>query len=497
MINNRIFTLLFLCVFLFTSCEKEEDVIIEENRVTDNSLNNSENIEEPEGIDFQIKDFVYSGMNDIYLYKSEVPELADDYFSGASAKNQYLQNFEKPEQLFESLKASEDRFSFISSDYNRLEDRFNGVSGSTGIKYGLGEISGTNNVFGFLQYVLPGTSAYEAGLKRGTVFTEVNGVKLTKSNYRSILRDSGTMTINIGKIENNTIIMTEETVTLTDDPYTENPVHIAKTLNIDGKKIGYLMYNSFIGGFDDELNDAFAEFKANGVSDLILDLRYNGGGAVVSAVDLASMITGQFEGKVFMKEQWNEDYQEQLERTNPESLVNRFNSKIRTGEAINSLNLNRVYIITTSMSASASELVINGLDPYIDVVQVGETTTGKFQASVTLYDSPNFSKSNVNPDHTYALQPLVFKSVNANGKTDYVDGLPPTIEFSENLNNLGTLGDPSEPLLEAAINDIVGRSQKSSSEFAKSRERFQIIGQSGMESINYQKMYIDELPEGL
>ena len=476
---------------LLTSCEKEEANFDNNNTssTTEETQSNSNNNEE-----LEIEDFVYKGMNEIYLYKAEVPELADDYFSNDTEKFGYLDNFSSPEELFNALTYSEDRFSFITDDYVSLENRFQGISGSTGMKYGLGRIEGTNNVFGFLQYILPGTSAEEAGLTRGTIFTEVNGQKLTTTNYKSLL-DADSFTINTGSVEDGSIQMTEQTVTLTDDPYTSNPVYIAKTLDIENKQIGYLMYNSFIGDFDDELNAAFGRFKAEGISELILDLRYNGGGSVESAVDLASMITGQYEGEVFMKEQWNEKYQEHFETNDPERLINRFDSKIRTGEAINSLNLNKVYILTSSSTASASELVINGLAPYINVVQIGTNTTGKFQASVTMYDSPDFSKKNVNENHTYAIQPLVFKSINSQGRSDYTNGLAPNIQYTENLGNLGTLGDPSEPLLEVAINDILGKAQLKQDEAEnKMARKYETIGQSGMYEPDFQRMYTNEIP---
>ncbi|MCM8571060.1 S41 family peptidase [Gramella jeungdoensis] len=486
---KKIIMILGVLGSLFSSCEKEETDL--HNNVSGST---EEHTQSSNNENLEIEDFIYKGMNEIYLYKAEVPELADDYFSTEDQKYSYLENFSSPEELFNTLTYSEDRFSFITDDYESLENRFQGISGSTGMKYGLGRIEGTNNVFGFLQYILPGTSAEEAGLKRGTVFTEVNGQKLTISNYQRLL-DDDSFSINIGRIVDGSLQMTDQTVTLTDDPYTSNPVYIAKTLNIENQKIGYLMYNSFIGDFDDELNTAFGKFKADGISELILDLRYNGGGSVESAVDLASMITGQYEGEVFMKEQWNKKYQEHFESTDPERLINRFDSKIRTGAAINHLNLNKVYILTSNTTASASELVINGLAPYIDVVQVGETTTGKFQASVTLYDSPDFSKKNINDKHTYAIQPLVFKSINAHGKSDYTNGLAPDIQYRENLGNLGTLGEPTEPLLQIAINDIFGRAQVKQDESAyKTARKYRKIGESGMNEPDFQRMYIEEIP---
>lgn len=482
--------LLILFGFIFTSCSKDEEDL-------EQSLTSTETEEQTAiAADLEVEEFVYDGLNEIYLYKADVPVLGDNYFNNTTEKNDFLEDFASPEDLFEKLLSSDDRFSFITDDYNALEDSFNGVSSSTaGMKFGLGRISGSNYIFAFLQYIIPGTSADEAGLTRGTIFTEVNGQKMTLQNFSSLL-DEDTFTINVGYVEDGTLRLTDKTVTLNHSKYTANPVHLVKTIEMDGRKVGYLMYNSFIPDFDDELNAAFAQLKSEGVTDLVLDLRYNGGGVVESAVDLASMITGQFNGEVFMKEQWNEKYQTYYEANEPERLVNRFNRTIKTGETINSLNLSKVYILTTTATASASELIINGLEPYIDVVQVGETSTGKFQASVTLYDSDNYEKEGANKNHTYALQPLVLKSANAVGKSDYVDGLQPDVARDENLANLGTLGDPAEPLLEAALNHMFGKTQKApTSQQKRAKENIEIVGESGMFAPGYQKMFLNEVPD--
>ena len=489
----RSITIIFVFGLFFVSCEKDDEAL-------KSGLDNSKNTDADEVSEIEVEEFIYKGMNDIYLYKADVPELEDSHFSSDKIKEEYLTAFDSPEDLFDALTASQDRFSFLTDNYVELEDSFDGVSSSTaGMKFGLGRISGTTNIFAFLQYVLPETSAAEAGLTRGTIFTEVDGQKMTLENYTDLL-DADSFTINIGKVENGSITLTEKTVTLNSDKYTANPVLIKKVLTVEDRKIGYLMYNSFIADFDDKLNDAFSYFKSQGIQDFVLDLRYNAGGSVESAVDLASMITGQFEGKIFMKEQWNEDYQKYLEAESPEKIMNRFDTRIRTEEQINSLNLSKVYVLTSASTASASELVINGLAPWIDVIQVGERTTGKFQASVTLYDSPDFTREDangrehVNPRHTYAIQPLVFKSANAAGKSDYVNGLLPDVTYEEEIINLGVLGEPSEPLLKAAINHILGKPQDTKRSIYKSDERFEIIGGNVIHERNHQKMYIDEIP---
>src|SRR5690606_27067893 len=132
---------------------------------------------------------------------------------------------------------------------------------------------------------------------------------------------------------------------------------------------------------------------------------------------------------------------------------------------------------------------INGLDPYIEVVLVGGTTTGKFQASTTFYDGPppNFRRSEANPSHFYAIQPLIFTSANANGVTGFENGISPTIEFPENLTNLGILGEIDEPLLEAALDEIFGRSPKS-----KIQIELKPAANSKSHLPTYNRMYVED-----
>ena len=189
------------------------------------------------------------------------------------------------------------------------------------------------------------------------------------------------------------------------------------------------MYNRFLTNYENNLNSIFSEFKSNNIQNLILDLRYNPGGAIDNAVYLSSLITGQFNEEIFCSDQWNSEIQEFWLNNNPENLIRRF----QTYE--NSLFLNKIYILTSRSTASASEAVINSLNPYIDVIHIGETTYGKYQGSLTLYDSENLSVENINPTHNYALQPLVFKILNAVGNTDYYDGYNLTI-FLQNSQQI-------------------------------------------------------------
>lgn len=400
----------------------------------------------------EIQDFIYRGLNFFYLYKGDTPELADNAFSSEEAKNSFIASYDSPESLFEYLLSPQDRFSVLVSDYVSLENSLSGVRLTTGMRYGLvryPDMSG--NVFGYVRYVLPDTDAASKGVERGMIFNTVDGQQLTENNFSSLL-DPTTFSIGLATFDGENITPIDQSIELTKQQQVENPIQVQRVLTLNNEKVGYLMYNSFTRDFDSQLNAAFGNFAAQGIQHLVLDLRYNGGGSVETAVDLSAMITGQFNGEIFYTEEWNADRQE--EYANP----GLFNTQISTGETINSLNLTTVYILTSGRTASASELVINGLEPYINVVQVGTATTGKFQASFLLYDAPapNFSRSQANPSHTYAMLPLVFKTLNAAGNTDYIDGLQPDATIAEDFSNLGILGDPAEPLFAEALSLILG-----------------------------------------
>lgn len=409
-----------------------------------------------------VKDFVWKGMNLYYLWQEDVPDLADDRFANQTDLNDFLADFETPEGLFSALRVNNsiDRFSVIYSDYDVLEGVLSGNTLNNGMDYGLKHINGTTNVFGWVRYIIPNSDAATKDIQRGDIFYAVNGIPLTDDNYRTLLFSSNeTYTINLASysIDSNdfvTITPNGQSVTLTKTPLAENPILLSTVINQGAHNIGYLMYNGFYSSYENQLNAAFGNFQAQNVTDLVLDLRYNSGGSVSTATKLASMITGQFTGQPFAKQQWNAKAQAYFESNNPGSLTNKFVG------GLNSLNLNKVYILTSNSSASASELVINCLKPYINVVQIGDTTTGKNVGSVTLYDSPTFAKQDVNPRHKYAMQPIVLKIVDKNGFGDYTAGIIPTTLLPENLGNLGILGNVDEPLLNAAINQIIASGKR-------------------------------------
>lgn len=236
--------------------------------------------------------------------------------------------------------------------------------------------------------------------------------------------------------------------------FQENPIHLDTVLDVNGQKIAYLVYNQFIPSpnntdnneYDNRLNQIFENFKAAGASELIIDLRYNPGGFVSSAVTLASLIApGVTDNDLFYRQGFNDELQAGLTQ---EFGPDFFNENFRELSGNIGNQINRVFFLVTGSSASASELVINGLIPYMNVTLIGERTVGKNVGSITITDDEN-------EDNNWALQPIVMKSFNSEGRSDYAAGFIPDIEVAEG-SELPPFGDISDPLLGSALLAISG-----------------------------------------
>lgn len=428
--------IILLVVFTFQSCQDEDDVATPE-----------------------VNDFIWKGLNLYYLWQADVPNLSNDKFPTQGKLNRFLSGYPKPENLFDALRVDKsiDKFSWIVDDYLELEGQLQGTTNNNGLEFGLSyKAAGSNEIVGWIRYIIPNSDASTKNIKRGDIFYAVNGTQLTDSNYGSLLFGSNNdYTLNMADLSGGMLTPNGKTVALTKTVLDENPILVNTVISAGAKKIGYLMYNGFYSNYDAKLNEAFGTLKSQGITDLVLDLRYNGGGSVTTATRLASMITGSFTGQVFAKQQWNAKIESYFATNNPESLKDFFVDKIGT-TPINSLNMTKIYILTSKSSASASELVINGLEPFMDVVQIGDLTVGKNVGSVTLYDSPTFGKEQRNPNHRYAMQPIVLKIVNKLGFGDYQTGLKPDFTLIESPSNLGVLGTTTDPLLNLAIAKITG-----------------------------------------
>ncbi len=413
------------------------------------------------GENADINAFVWSGLNTWYYWQNDVPNLSND-ISTDTYQSLIMNN--TPETLFDQLlyqKGMVDRNSIIMSDYTELENLFSGVSISAGFQYVVGEFSDTGNLFLLIIYVQEGTSADTSGLKRGDIIVKVNNSNITVENIRTVLSRS-IIDLELGDLDETEKIITPsgQILTVQTSQAQENPILLSKIFETGGKKVGYLVYNGFIREFNDELNAVFGDFKTQGINELILDLRYNGGGSVETSTYLASMITNQYNNNLYSVLKTNEkigliDEYAFTDQLNTYDL----GSDTPSGQqAINQLNLNRLIVIGTGYTASASELIINGLrGQEMEVVLIGSRTYGKDVASITLYDSSDFSKENVNQDHKYAMQPIVAKNYNAKGESNYSNGFEPQVEaedFPEGLVNIKQLGDLEEPMLNTALKYI-------------------------------------------
>ena len=240
--------------------------------------------------ELQIKDFVWKGMNLYYLWQANVSDLADDRFANQTQLNTFLETFENPTTLFNALRVdtSIDRFSVIYSDYSVLEGVLSGNTLNNGMDYGLRYKSGsTTDIYGWVRYIIPNSDAATKPVARGNIFYAINGTPLTIDNYRTLLANE-TYTVNFANFDGGNITPNGQSVTLTKTALAENPILLSTVITQNDKKIGYLMYNGFFSSFDNQLNTVFGDFISQGVTHLVLDLRYNSGGSVNTATKLAS-----------------------------------------------------------------------------------------------------------------------------------------------------------------------------------------------------------------
>ncbi|WP_338394437.1 S41 family peptidase [Fulvitalea axinellae] len=427
---------LFVLFFIFISACSENDTNPEDE------INQKELTEEQKE-NIAINNWTYEQMSLYYLWRDKLPAPEG------------LDATQTPSDLFDKLlyqgteansKKDADKWSWMTDDYEALKKQFEGISKSTGHSQVLSLVSeGSDQVIAIVTMVYPKSPAEKVGLKRGDIITKIDGKQINKSNYRELLgKDS--YTASVSNMVNGQIVDSGKTVSLeAETDFVENPIFMSKVIEESGKKIGYLVYNSFIDSYNDDLDQVFGAFREQGVTDLILDLRYNPGGATSAAKHLSGLIgPASLAGKVFYKSQYNTELQKYLVETEGEDYLN-----VRFGSHGNGLGLNSVWVLTTSGSASASELVINGLRPYMTVTTVGSNTHGKYAGSVT-FQNKETGRTN------WALQPIILKLANADGVTDYWNGFSPIVAVEDDF--FTELGDVNEGMLRAAINDITGGS---------------------------------------
>lgn len=404
---------------------------------------NDDNVE-PE---IATNNWIYDTMKEVYYWAEDISANVD--------------RSRTPELFFESLLVKEDRFSVIVPDYDELINSLSGVAREAGYEFVLLRV-GNEGVVGTVVYIKPNSPAANSDLKRGDIIEKVNGKAMTMENYQSVIGElsSAHVLTCVRQIEGSADFEMLPDISLNVVQYQENPNYLDTVYTIDGQKVGYFVYNFFAEGvnvnpddederYSDQMDAIFADFKSEGITELILDLRYNGGGSVSAATNLASLIGSNINSsELFYENQWNDLYQAYIQglRDGDDILKGKFEDK----EANIGGNLSRVFVLTSSRTASASELIINGLMPYMNVVLLGEKTYGKNVGSIPI---PDDRKNGSN----YGLLPITFKIFNSQGKSDYGDGFEPNVEVNEFEWPMHELGDIDEKLLAAAIATIEGR----------------------------------------
>lgn len=398
--------------------------------------------------------WVRSYMNEAYLWYSEVPSVntADPAFNLASVPDS-LDNY------FQALKTRattasgklKDEFSFTypSAAYQALSE--SGIVAGFGAEWILKNPTTTTPREVRIAYVEPNTPAAAQNLTRGTTVISVNGVPINDNT------DAGLATINEGLFSpvsgrQYTFVLADlggpqRTVQMNATQITKTPVQNVRSIATANGNVGYLTFNDHIGPSEGQLIAAFTQLAADNVNDLVLDLRYNGGGALYIASQVGYMVAGatRSAGRTFDRLQFND--KRSADSNDPNNNFPFFSTASgRTGTGttadapLPTLNLGAVYVLASPDTCSASEAIVNGLRGInVEVVLVGGTTCGK-PYGFTAKDNCGLS-----------YFPIEFRGVNDAGFGDYADGFAPSATCNVPDDFSRALGDSSEGMLAAAL----------------------------------------------
>lgn len=383
------------------------------------------------------KSWVRSWMDETYLWYSEVPSLVPENYSTVLS---YFAALKTPVVTASGNPKDKFHFTYPSDEWYALSQA--GVTVGYGIDWKM--LSSTPPRAIVMAQVTPGSVAAQAGLARGATVVSVDGADLVYGNDVN--------TLNAGLFpsaanETHTLVVkdagaaTTRTVVLKSGPVSSVPVQNVKTLTTATGLVGYMLFNDHNYPSEALLINGVNQLKTAGIQDLVLDLRYNGGGLLDVAAELAYMIAGpQTTGKTFEKLAFNDKNPFKL--TDADTVTPFYSTALgfsaSAGQVLPSLGLSRVFVLTSSSTCSASESIVNGLrGAGIAVHLIGDTTCGK---------PYGFLPQDNCGTTFFAIQ---FKGVNHLGYGDYSDGMSPTCRAADDYTR--QLGDPAEGQLAAAL----------------------------------------------
>ncbi len=396
-----------------------------------------------EGTHAYVNQWMYEQMKRYYLWNGNLPTATD------------LSVF--PKDYFEQLRHPDDPFSYTIHPTlpETLPKTLRGKFG-----FDIAFINHQGQVYGVVLYVLSGSPAQNHGLSRGDLITTFNGVAVNNSNYNTLYQEL---------VQSGTAIVDRVRY----DPQSgfSNPVHqeigsgytfgqplLKRIVTLENKRIGYLMVPHFDTGMAGTFLQAFQEFKNQSVTEMIVDLRYNGGGDIASAAALSVLLASQIEpGNLFIRYRGNANGGTVSQSFAEALAMNESQVDFTTLRAVHP-QLQRIYILCGNRTASASEIIINNLKPYMEVITIGEKTVGKDVAGFPVQDNRNPNQPG------WILYPSIYKVYNANDQGNYNGGIAPAVPVNE-LEALAVLplGDPQELLLQKALQHILGHGNKTTS----------------------------------
>ena len=415
-------------------------------------------------------------MRENYLWAEDMPviEKENDYFQEPAT-------FFKKMLSKNALNGKGDKYSYMEETKESSRTLTLDRTSTYGMEFILtSDPTGTTaHTFARVLYVLPDSPAQKAGIERGDWISAINDERITTDNYEK-LTQGGNVSLTrtrITPLENGPgwqvskdVLNVGASVAMEINPFLVN-----KVLEADGQKIAYLVYNEFATGpnnegtesaYNEQMKQIFAQFKAQSPDAFILDLRYNNGGFLQCAQALGSLLApATAMGQNFANLTFNA-------KADPQVIRYSFDTQYADAN----LNLNKIYILTGKYTASASEVIINGLIPYLgaeNVVLIGTKTEGKNVAMTSFK----------NETHGLTLWPVIAYVSNANNEGDYSEGFQPTYQLDENsIIRWYPLGNPEEYLLKNTLSLITTGTlaDESTSENSESKTIRSSIGYKGI-----------------